>query len=70
MKYFISEETGSIYWFDGKAIMCTPMNQNNIFNTESEDICEVEEHMMKDELTSTGRKLEEVYAEVRKALNN
>lgn len=66
-KYFISEETGSVYWLQGEAIMFAPLCRDNTFDTDGGG--EVDEQMMKGEFASNGRSFEEIYAEVREALS-
>lgn len=73
MKIYISQDTGSIYWLEGDALMFAPINRNH--TTDTTEGAEVEEHLVGDEHIYDPHKeplnfktFSELYAEVRKAL--
>lgn len=76
MRYYISHETGSVYWltepFSNDAqpvLMYAPINADNTFDN-MQDGSEVDEDLVGSEFVDFRgeRKLKDVYAEVRKAL--
>lgn len=67
MKYYISQEAGSVYWLEGNCIMFAPLSlRGDTFNTNSGG--EVDEQLMQGELLANGREFSELYAEIRKLL--
>lgn len=65
-KYYISQDTGCVYWIEDGEIVYAPITTDNTFNTEEAGA--VDEYLMKGEILSNGKLFEEHYAEVKKAL--
>lgn len=68
MKYYICEETSSIYWMDDGHLAFIPMMLDGTFDTEEGGL--VEEDLVGDEFVgnSLDRTLSDVYKEVREKL--
>lgn len=66
-KIYHCEDTGSIYWLEGNALMFVSTPQNGVIDFEN-DGGEVDKVLMKGETTSTGRQLTDLYAQIEREL--